>query len=326
VSIIDQILTATSGLPQQKFVEFLQQFCNFASSDFRDGKYDRELFVLKHTIELVEYNLDRLRSLWGSVWPLLQDFFVKLCLHPRSNIGMAAIDSLKQLTMKLMRIPEDEVLQQRQFLEPFQYVYDRSGPTMKELIINIIGMLVCKEMNTGWEVIQAILEKADETEAIVKVVDRMVTVGLDAVRNTEKLHQIIIKELLTLNEVESRLLPKILELASRLATHLNSDRSYLETLSALLEKYEMTENPDLLRCLFEMIESIPHRTPEMFDVVLKLHNFTNRVRDYARSSLISGYTNLINQSYLVESFDKLRELWLMNLDSRNRRAFLAMFY
>lgn len=32
---------------------------------------------------------------------------------------------------------------------------------MKELIINIIGMLVCKEMNTGWEVLQSILEKAD---------------------------------------------------------------------------------------------------------------------------------------------------------------------
>lgn len=129
------------------------------------------------------------------------------------------------------------MLQQRQFLEPFQYVYDRSGPTMKELIINIIGMLVCREMNTGWEVIQAILEKADETEAIVKVIDRVVTVGLDAARNAQKLHQIVIKELLTLNEGEARLLPKILELATVLAAHLNTDQAYLETLSALLEKY-----------------------------------------------------------------------------------------
>mgnify|MGYP000920223936 FL=1 len=132
--------------------------------------------------------------------------------------------------------------------------------------------------------------------------------------------------MLTLNEVESRLLPKILELTSCLANHLNNDKAYLETLSVLVEKYEMTENPDMLRCFFEMIESIPHRTPEMFDLVIKLHSFTNRVRDYARSSLISGYTNLINQGYLVESFEKWRELWLMNLDSRNRRAFLATFY
>lgn len=105
MSIIDQILTATAGLPPQKLVEFLQQFCHFSSSDFKDNKYDRELFVLKHAVEVVEYNLPRLKTLWVYVWPLLQDFFVKLCLHPRSNIGMAAIDSLKQLTMKLMRIP-----------------------------------------------------------------------------------------------------------------------------------------------------------------------------------------------------------------------------
>ena len=85
------------------------------------------------------------------------------------------------------------MLQQRQFLEPFQYVYDRSGPTMKELIINIIGMLVCKDMNTGWEVIQNKKEKADETEAIIKVVDRVATVGFDVARNADKLHQIILK-------------------------------------------------------------------------------------------------------------------------------------
>lgn len=88
----------------------------------------------------------------------------------------------------------------------------------------------------------------------------------------------------------------------------------------------MTEGPDLLRCFFDMIESIPHRTPAMFDLVLKLHVFANRVRDYARSSLISAYTNLINRDFLLDNFDKWRELWLANLDSRNRRAFLTMFY
>lgn len=59
------------------------------------------------------------------------------------------------------------------------------------------------------------------------MVDRVITVGLDAVRNAQKLHQILIKELLTLNENESHLLNKILELTVKLATHLNNDRSYL---------------------------------------------------------------------------------------------------
>jgi hypothetical protein len=50
MSIIDQILTASAKLQPSKFIEFIQQFCNFSLSEFKDVKYDRELFVLKHTI------------------------------------------------------------------------------------------------------------------------------------------------------------------------------------------------------------------------------------------------------------------------------------
>lgn len=64
----------------------------------------------------------------------------------------------------------------------------------------------------------------------------------------------------------------------------------------------------------------------MFDLVLKLHQFTNRSRDYARSSLVSSYTNLINKKFLLDNFDKVKELWVMNLDSCNKRAFLPMLY
>lgn len=64
----------------------------------------------------------------------------------------------------------------------------------------------------------------------------------------------------------------------------------------------------------------------MFDLVIRLHSFTNRARDYARSSLISSYTNMMDKSFLIDCFDKWQELWFMNLDGRNRRAFLAFFY
>jgi hypothetical protein len=69
------------------------------------------------------------------------------------------------------------------------------------------------------------------------VIDRVVTVGLDTVKSSEKLHQILLKELLTLNEVEANLTPKILELTSALAHHINKDSVYVETLEALFEKY-----------------------------------------------------------------------------------------
>lgn len=218
---------------------------------------------MRHIIEIVEYNLPRLKSLWGFLWPLLHDFYVKLCLHPRTNISISAIDSLKQLALKLMRLPEDEVIQQSTFLSPFLYVYERSGAATKELIVNIIGMLISKEMATGWQVIYAILEKADENEAVIKVADRILTIGLGTVLHPSRLHRILVKELVTIND-SHQLIPKLLELLTSVSAHLDSAETTLETLKALLDKYQICEHPDLLRCFFDMIESTEHRTPEVF--------------------------------------------------------------
>lgn len=71
-------------------------------------------------------------------------------------------------------------------------------------------MLLGKEMASGWDIIYAILSRADESEAIVKVVDRVLTIGLDKVDNPEQIHKVMVKELLTISEKESNLVPKIL--------------------------------------------------------------------------------------------------------------------
>lgn len=40
-SVVDQILGASAGLSFPKFIEFMQQFCTFATSNTKDGKYTR---------------------------------------------------------------------------------------------------------------------------------------------------------------------------------------------------------------------------------------------------------------------------------------------
>lgn len=64
----------------------------------------------------------------------------------------------------------------------------------------------------------------------------------------------------------------------------------------------------------------------MFELIVQLINFTNRVKDYARSSLVNSYVNLANQGFLLENFDRLRDIWVVNMESVNRRAILPMFY
>jgi len=82
----------------------------FSNSEFKkDTLYNRELFVLRHINSLLEYNIPRFNLLSQHVWQLLDRYFRDICLHPRREIAMAAIDSYKQLTLKLFKLREEPV-------------------------------------------------------------------------------------------------------------------------------------------------------------------------------------------------------------------------
>lgn len=71
----------------------------------KDSKYSRETFVLKHLIEIIDHNAKRMAAVWTPTWKILEDFYIRMCLHPIPNICMAALDSLKQVTLKLIKVP-----------------------------------------------------------------------------------------------------------------------------------------------------------------------------------------------------------------------------
>jgi hypothetical protein len=52
-------------------------------------------------------------------------------LHPKQTIAMAAVDSLKQVALKLMKIPESHPFEQKSYLSPFLDIFDRSNGTVK---------------------------------------------------------------------------------------------------------------------------------------------------------------------------------------------------
>lgn len=99
------IFTSTATLSDEKFIQLLHSFCKFAYSNINDIQYSRELFVLKHLIEIVDYNTHRIANIWPPVWRILEDFFIRTGLHPKQSIAMAAVDSLKQVILKLIKIP-----------------------------------------------------------------------------------------------------------------------------------------------------------------------------------------------------------------------------
>ena len=67
---------------------------------------------------------------------------------------MAAIDSYKQLSLKIFKINKNgKKIPHHLVLETYLYIFERSNIYMKDFIINILINVVSSDINSGWEII-----------------------------------------------------------------------------------------------------------------------------------------------------------------------------
>ena len=87
---------------------------------------------------------------------------------------MSAIDSLKQLAMKLVRLRIEAVPHDALF-ECFLYVFERSGVEMKDLIANVMLNMITSSLRGGWDAIYSILNVLDtkDKQLVVKLIGRL---------------------------------------------------------------------------------------------------------------------------------------------------------
>ena len=63
---------------------------------------------------------------------------------------MSAIDSYKQLTMKIVKLNNPQILH-KEILEIYLYVFERSPSMLKDLVTNVLLNVVCRDINDGWD-------------------------------------------------------------------------------------------------------------------------------------------------------------------------------
>ena len=141
--------------------------------------------MLSNINSLIGYNVDRFNALAPLCWGLLRDYFKDICLHPRRDISMPAVDCLKQFSMKLINQKIDAVHQNGvrhdavphdALLSTFFYVFERSGTEMKDLVANVLQNLITENLRGGWDSIYNILDVLDtkDKELVVKLIGRLV--------------------------------------------------------------------------------------------------------------------------------------------------------
>jgi len=195
-AVLDKLFTNSGRLSAQRLRDFLRALLEFSRSDIRqDSLYTRELFVLRHINSLLEYNIPRFGELAAHLWQLMQDYFRDICLHPRREVSMAAVDSLKQMVLKLLKLREEAVPHEA-LMETFLHIFERSCLEMKDLIANVLLNLITAELRDGWEAVYQILDRLDtkDKHLVVRILGRLVgEIGLQRLTSLPRLHAICMK-------------------------------------------------------------------------------------------------------------------------------------
>ncbi|XP_047965074.1 brefeldin A-inhibited guanine nucleotide-exchange protein 2-like [Salvia hispanica] len=114
------------------------------------------VFSLTKIVEIVHYNMNRIRTVWSKIWQVLSDFFVTTGCSENLSIAIFAMDALCQLSMKVLEREELANFNfQNEFMKPFVIVMCKSSAVeIRELIIRCVSQVVLSQVNnvrSGWK-------------------------------------------------------------------------------------------------------------------------------------------------------------------------------
>ena len=115
------------------------------------------LFCAQRLVELADFNMGRIRLVWSKIWSLISPYFVRLALHPSSEISLFGIDSLRQLALKFMTTKQElgNYHFQSDFMRPFHEIIrsDSISKETQEMIVSVMDSLVqqvSENLVSGW--------------------------------------------------------------------------------------------------------------------------------------------------------------------------------
>uniref|UniRef100_M4C6E9 Uncharacterized protein n=1 Tax=Hyaloperonospora arabidopsidis (strain Emoy2) TaxID=559515 RepID=M4C6E9_HYAAE len=134
----------------------------------------------------------RSRMVWAATWQTLSRHFTTIGCHEDLTVGMYAIDSLRQLSVKFLERAELRDFNfQRLFLAPFEVIMSNATSLeTRELILRCVENLVLARVSnirSGWKTIWGVLRVAAETYAPGSE-DRVVLLGFQVARGVLERH------------------------------------------------------------------------------------------------------------------------------------------
>ncbi|KAK8946232.1 Brefeldin A-inhibited guanine nucleotide-exchange protein 2 [Platanthera guangdongensis] len=293
---MNHIFAQSQTLNSEAIVDFVKALCKVSIEELRSTTEPR-VFSLTKVVEIVHYNMNRIRLVWSSIWNVLMDFFVTIGCFDNLSISIFAMDSLRQLALKFIDCEELANYNfQREFLKPFAIVMRKSRAVeIRELIIRCVSQLIfvrVKSVKSGWRSMFMVFTTAsyDEHKNIVllafEVIERIIKDHFAYITRTENTFTDCINCLITFTncrfskDISVQVISFLLLCASKLAegdfgrnmtTYANSIPS-----SPQLEKEEkeiktkFADNDDHLLLWFPLLAGLSELTFDMRAEIRKI--------------------------------------------------------
>ncbi|CAI5737758.1 unnamed protein product [Hyaloperonospora brassicae] len=196
----DRVFSSSVLLSDQALQQFVVQLtvvslseCSGIGSSGAAGGSPPRVFSLQKLVEVADMNMrTRSRMVWAATWQTLSRHFTTIGCHEDLTVGMYAIDSLRQLSVKFLERTELRDFNfQRLFLAPFEVIMSNATSLeTRELILRCVENLVLARVSnirSGWKTIWGVLRVAAETYAPGSE-DRVVLLGFQVARGVLERH------------------------------------------------------------------------------------------------------------------------------------------
>ncbi|XP_049848823.1 brefeldin A-inhibited guanine nucleotide-exchange protein 2-like [Schistocerca gregaria] len=188
----DRVYTNSALLSDRSFVEFVECLCELSREELFLQK--PQLYSLQKLVEVLDFNMNRSRSVWAELWKFLSNHFIEAGTHPSKEVSLVAIDSLRQVVSKLLDRHQQSpgIFDfQLDLLTLFELMYQSENHSVTDYLLCCIVEIITvyhQSIGVGWKPLFNVLGKASRgpsfiAESALNLLNSIVDQYLDSVVN-----------------------------------------------------------------------------------------------------------------------------------------------
>ncbi|KAF1992505.1 hypothetical protein K402DRAFT_366761 [Aulographum hederae CBS 113979] len=168
---VDRVFTNTANLSGDAIVYFVRALTQVSWQEIQSSGNSNSprTYSLQKLVEISGYNMTRVRFEWSNIWQVLGQHFIEVGCHTNTAVVEFALNSLRQLSMKFMEIPELPGFKfQKDFLKPFEHIMKNTTVvTVKDMVLRcLIQMIQARGQNirSGWRTMFGVFTVAAQSK------------------------------------------------------------------------------------------------------------------------------------------------------------------